>query len=200
MLPSYFVIIGTLIGAIGSIVYFVDTVRGRVKPNRVTFVLWSIAPLVAFAAQMGKGVGIESLMTLSTGVLPLFVFAGSFMNKQAVWKLTRFDLTCGFLSVVGLIIWGITREGNLAILFSILADGLAAIPTVVKAYRYPETEALWPWLATSIGVLMTLFTIDQLTFANSAFISYIFLVDFSIFLLVLLRPGKKRNAQELSQE
>lgn len=197
MLPSYFVIVGTLIGAIGSIVYFFDTVRGKVKPNRVTFLLWSIAPLVAFAAQVGKGVGIESVMTLSTGILPLIIFTGSFFNKNAVWKLTRFDLTCGFLSVVGLIIWAITREGNLAIAFSILADGLAAIPTLVKAYRFPETEAVWPWLATSVGVLMTLFTLEQLTFANSGFISYIFLVDFSIFLLVLLRPGKKREAQEI---
>ncbi len=184
MLHANFVIIGTLIGAVGSIAYLIDTVKGKVKPNRVSFLLWSIAPLIAFAAQIGKGVGIESLMTLSVGILPLMTFGGSFINKKAEWKLTRFDLTCGFLSIVGLIFWLITQEGNIAIAFSILADGLAAIPTVVKAYKYPETEVAWPWLTTSFGVILTLLTLRQLTFANSAFIIYIFIVDTTIFSLV----------------
>jgi hypothetical protein len=191
MLPSNFVIIGTLIGAVGSLAYLIDTLKGKVKPNRVSFLLWSIAPLIAFAAQIGKGVGIESVMTLSVGVLPLMIFGGSFVNKKAEWKLTPFDLSCGFLSIVGLIFWLITQEGNIAILFSIIADGLAAIPTVVKAYKYPESELAWPWLMTSIGVILTLLTLNQLTFANSGFIIYIFIVNTTIFALAQFKVGKR---------
>lgn len=191
MLPANFVIIGTLIGAVGSAAYFIDTVKGKIRPNRVSFLLWSIAPIIAFAAQIGKGVGIESLMTLSVGVLPLIIFMGSFVNKNAEWKLNQFDLICGVLSVIGLIFWLITREGNIAIVFSMLADGLAAIPTMVKAYKYPETEAAWPWLASPIGVIITLLTLDQLTFANSAFIIYIFFVNTTIFSLVQFKVGQR---------
>jgi hypothetical protein len=148
MLPSSFVIIGTLIGAVGAVAYLVDTIKGKVKPNRVSFLLWSIAPFIAFAAQIKQGVGLESVMTFSTGFLPLTTFAASFVNKNTEWKVTWFDLLCGFLSLVGLVLWLITKVGNVAILFSILADGLAAAPTIVKAYRYPDTELAWPWLAT----------------------------------------------------
>ena len=130
MLPEFFVIIGTLIGAAGSVAYLIDTLKGKVKPNRVSFLLWSLAPIIAFFAQIQQGVGLESMMTLSTGVLPLTVFCASFFNKQSVWKLTRFDLLCGALSLVGLALWQITRVGNIAILFSIIADGFAAIPTI----------------------------------------------------------------------
>ncbi len=70
MLPSGFVLVGTLIGAAGSIAYLVDTIRGKVKPNRVSFLLWSIAPFIAFAAQIDQGVGIESVMTFATGFPP----------------------------------------------------------------------------------------------------------------------------------
>ena len=191
MLHPNFVILGTLIGAVGAIAYLIDTVKGKVKPNRVSFLLWSIAPLIAFAAQIGKGVRIESLMTLSVGILPLLTFGGSFVNKNAEWKLTRFDLVCGSLSVVGLIFWLITQEGNIAIAFSIIADGLAAIPTVVKAYKYPETELAWPWIATSVGVILTLLTLNQLTFANSAFIIYIFIVNTMIYIFVQFKLGKR---------
>ena len=184
MINQNFVILGALIGTAGAIAYLTDTIRGKVKPNRVSFLLWAIAPMIAFAAQMKQGVGLESLMTFTTGFLPLIIFIASFTNKNAEWKLTRFDLACGFLSVLGLIVWLITKVGNVAIFFSIVADGLAAIPTLVKAYKHPETEIAWPWLATCFGVTLTLLTLSEWTFANSGFIIYIFTINLMIFICV----------------
>ncbi|OGD08829.1 hypothetical protein A2397_05285 [Candidatus Amesbacteria bacterium RIFOXYB1_FULL_44_23] len=191
MLNENFVIVGTLIGAVGSLAYLIDTVKGKVKPNRVSFLLWSIAPFIAFAAQIKQGVGLESLMTFSTGFLPFIIFLASFVNKKAEWKLTRFDIICGVLSILGLILWLVTRVGNIAITFSILADGLAAVPTIIKAYKYPDTEIAWPWIATAFGVVLTLLTLDGLTFANSGFIIYILIVNTLIFSLVQFRIGEK---------
>jgi hypothetical protein len=85
--------------------------------------------------------------------------------------------------------------GNIAIIFSILADGLAAIPTIVKAYKYPDTEKAWPWIATVFGVVLTLLTLNELTFANSGFIIYILFVDTLIFTLVQFRIGEKLGLQ-----
>lgn len=191
MLHRDFIVLGTLIGASGAVAYLIDTLRGKVKPNRVSYVLWSIAPLIAFYAQIQQGVGLESLMTFSTGFLPLTVFIASFVNKKAEWKLTRFDLLCGILSLLGLALWMITKEGNIAIFFSIVADGLAAVPTIVKAYKYPDTELAWPWIATVVGVIITLLTLSTFTFANSGFIIYILVVDLLIFVLVQFRLGEK---------
>jgi hypothetical protein len=191
MLNQNFIIIGTLMGAVGSLAYLVDTVKGKVKPNRVSFLLWSIAPFIAFAAQIKQGVGLESLMTFSTGFLPLTVFIASFVNKKAEWKITKFDVVCGALSILGLILWLVTKVGNIAITFSILADALAAVPTLVKAYKYPDTEIAWPWIATVFGVLLTLLTLNELTFANSGFIIYILIVNTLIFSLVQFRIGEK---------
>lgn len=196
MLSQNFIIIGTLIGAAGSLAYLVDTVKGKVKPNRVSFLLWSIAPFIAFAAQIKQGVGLESLMTFSTGFLPLTTFFASFVNKKAEWKITKFDFVCGVLSILGLVLWLITKVGNIAIAFSILADALAAIPTLVKAYRYPDTELAWPWIATVFGVVLTLLTLNRLTFANSGFIIYILIVNTLIFSLVQFRIGERLGSKK----
>lgn len=196
MIHQNFIIIGTLISAVGSVAYLVDTVKGKVRPNRVSFLLWSIAPFIAFAAQMDQGIGLESLMTFSTGFLPFTVFIATFVNKKSEWKVTTFDLVCGVLSMLGLILWMITSEGNIAIAFSIIADAFAAVPTLVKSYKYPDTEIAWPWLATSFGVVLTLLTLQGLTFANSGFILYIFLVNTVIFCLVRFRIGEKMTAHK----
>src|SRR6266568_7982361 len=105
MLNQNFVIVGMLIGTIGTLVYIVDTLKGKVKPNRVSFLLWSIAPFIAFAAEIKQGVGLQALMTFVVGFLPLTIFIASFVNKKAEWKLTGFDLMCGALSIVGLVLW-----------------------------------------------------------------------------------------------
>jgi hypothetical protein len=191
MLPRYFIIIGTLLGAAGSVAYLAATVKGRVKPNRVSFLLWSIVPFIAFFAQIQQGVGLEALMTFSTGFLPLTVFIASFVNKKAEWKITGFDLMCGILSLVGLALWMITKVGNVAIFFSIVADALAAIPTIMKAYKYPDTEIAWPWIATVAGVVLTLLTLSTFTFANCGFILYILAVNILIYALVQFRLGEK---------
>lgn len=191
MIHQDFVILGTLIGAAGATAYLWDTIKGKVKPNKVSFLLWSVAPMIAFAAQIKQGVGLESLMTFSTGFLPLLIVLASLINKNAEWKITKFDLACGFLSVIGLFLWLITKVGNVAIFFSIVADGLAALPTIKKAYQYPETELAWPWLATCVGVTLTLLTLQEWTFANSGFIIYIFLVDLLIYILVQFKGGNR---------
>lgn len=199
MLNPNFVIVGTLIGAVGSTVYLIETLKGKIKPNKVSFLLWSIAPFIAFAAQVKQGVGLESLMVFSQGFLPFLIFLGSFVNKKAQWRITKFDLTVGFLSLVGLILWLITKVGNVAIFFSILSDGLAAVPTIVKSYKFPDTELAWPWAATAFGVMLTLLTIKEWTFANSAFIIYLFIVTLAIFLLVQFRVGEKISKVKLQK-
>ncbi len=195
MLSGNFVIIGTLIGAAGSVAYLISTVRGKVKPNKVSFLLWSLAPMIAFFAQIKQGVGMAALMTLSTGFLPFTVFIASFVNKEAEWKITRFDILCGILSLIGLVLWLITKVGNVAIFFSIVADGLAAIPTIMKAYKYPDTEIAWPWIATVIGVILTLLTLPAFTFANSGFILYILVLNTIIYVLVQFRLGEKLQSK-----
>jgi len=190
MINQNFVILGAIIAAVGGLSYLIDTLKGKVKPNRVSYLLWSIAPLIAFFAEMKQGVGLPALMTFIVGFLPFTVFIGSFVNKKAKWKLTHFDLTCGALSLVGLVLWYMTKSGNIAILFSLLADGLAALPTVVKSFNYPETESAWPYFTATISAALTLLTIQVWNFATYAFPVYILLVTLLISSLVQFKLGK----------
>jgi len=91
---------------------------------------------------------------------------------------------------VGLVLWQITKVGNVAIFFSILADDLAAAPTIVKAYNYTDTELAWPWIATSFGVTLTILTLKELSFASSGFIIYNLIGNAIIFSPVQFRIGE----------
>src|SRR3989338_2416006 len=122
MLNENFAILGGLITLLGGSKYIIETVKGRIQPNRVSWFFWAVAPLIAFAAQVSQGVGLQAILTFSVGFIPAMVFIPSFINKKSYWKLETFDLICGSLSLIGIILWYTTKIGNVAILFSIFAD------------------------------------------------------------------------------
>lgn len=193
MLNSHFVIFAGIINLLGSVSYIIEILKGKVKPNKVTWLLWGIAPLIAFSAQLSKGVGISSFLTLTVGLGPLLIFSTSFLNKEAYWKITKFDVFLGFLSLLALIVWALTKDGNTAIIISIIADIFAATPTIVKAWNQPKTEDYKAYLATIISVLITALTIKVWNFASIGFPIYILLVCTyltSAILLPKFRPLK----------
>lgn len=191
MINPNFVLLGVLFQFIGGLSYVIDTVKGKIKPNKVTWILWSLAPLIAFIAEIKQGVGIQSLTTFVVGFIPLLVFIASFLNKKAQWKISKLDIICGILSILGLILWLVTKVGNVAIFFSILADGIAAIPTIVKAYHQPESDNDFWFLCVVINASIALLSTTIWDFQHYAFPIYLIVSSFIIFLLIRFKLGNK---------
>ncbi|MCA9341182.1 hypothetical protein KC952_01490 [Candidatus Saccharibacteria bacterium] len=190
MIDEKFVIIGALLNIIGSATYAYHTVRGKTKPNRVTWFLWALAPLIAVSAQWLEGVTWAALMTFMVGFGPLIIFIASFINKKAYWRITKLDIICGAISVLAIILWAATGQGIVAVLLSILADFAAGIPTLIKAYKKPETEHYGVFRNGAISALITLLVIDNWTFVNYGFALYIFLICLTLYLLIKFKIGK----------
>lgn len=191
MLDEKFVILGAIFSFFGGLSYLIDTLKGETKPNKVTWFIWALVPFIAFSAEIKQGVGLQSLMTFMVGFNPLLIFIASFVNKKAIWQIGRSDIVCGVLSIAGLILWQITQVGNIAITLCILSDGLAGVPTIVKAYKFPETENYKVFLTASLSALITLLTINIWNFEYYGFPVYIFLNGFLLFSLIKFELGKK---------
>lgn len=189
MLPEYFAYIGVSITSLSYVVYLVATLKGKVKPNRVTFSLWAAAPLIAFSAQINQGVGIHAFMAFSASIGPLMILLASFLHKNTAWKLGTLDYFCGSLAVIGLIFWQITHIGNIAIVFSIVADIFAALPTLVKAYKAPQTESMKSYFLAIIGGFLTFFTINTWDFATYGFPLYLIVINTIIFSILISRAS-----------
>jgi hypothetical protein len=191
MISDKFIILGVLLQLWGCIVYAKDTINGRTKPNLVTWFLWFLAPTIAFAAELDKGVGLVSLMTLSVGLGPLIVLAASFANSKSYWELHWTDYICGLLSLLGLVLWLIYREGNIAIVLNIFADLAAAAPTLVKSFRHPETESVEAYWVAAVNAGITLLAIDTWNVAHYGFPIYIFLVNIAFVAFIKFKVGLK---------
>lgn len=191
MIDEKFIIPAALLHAGGSATYIAHTLQGRTKPNRVSWFMWAFVAFVAFGAELHEGVGLQSLMTFIVGLSPFLIFLASFVNKKAYWKITKFDIACGILSLIGISLWLITREGSSAIAFAIAGDIFAGIPTFRKAFVYPETESYFLYFTGTVFAAVTLLTIDNWNFATYAFPIYIFIACFFLLLSVRFKIGLK---------
>ena len=149
--------------------------------------MWSIAPLIATAASLSAGVTWAVVPVFISGFCPLLVLGASFVNPHSYWKLEKFDYLCGAFSLLALILWGITKQPDIAILFAIASDGLAAVPTLVKSWKYPETETAIPFTLGIINSLTSFAAISVWTFSAYAFPVYLVFIDAALS-LVILRP------------
>lgn len=189
MIPEYFAVIGSVIASIGGIYYAYLTFRGLVKPNRVTWLFWAAFPMIAFVVQLSQGVGLVAWATFVAGAPPIFVLVGSLFNKKAYWQTRDTDYwfaIAGFLSIVA---WQLTGIPYIAFTFSLLADLLVAMPTIIKTYRFPETENWKAYAVSALGFLLAILAVPEWSYENSAFVVYLFLLNLSIAALAARRSA-----------
>lgn len=191
MINVNFVYLGAALSALGGGLYLRDTLRGTTQPNRVTWLLWAIAPLLAAAVEFDEGVGLRALTTFMVGFMPLLVFIASFHSPGAVWKIGWLDYVCGALSVAGTVGWLLTRSGVVAIVAAVLADALAGVPTLVKSWTHPQTESVSSYLGALANSSILLLTVVTWTTAVVAFPLYIVAIASVEVLLVGAKLGPR---------
>ncbi len=186
MISQNFIYLAILVSFLGGLGYLIDTIKGNIVPNRVTWFLWAFIPLVAFVAQMSQGVTfLEASTAFMVGFMPLLIFISSLLKKRAVWTISFFDWICGGLSLLGLLFWIVTNEPNVAIIFSLVSDTFASLPTYVKAYKAPFTENYAVFLAGVINTIIVILSLSSFSFSHIAFPLYI-LINHALFVLIIL--------------
>jgi hypothetical protein len=189
-----FAIAGSIINFAACLHYVRAIFKGEATPNRVTWSLWAIVPLIAGAAQLRAGVGFSTLVVLSVGAGPACVVLASFARGTGSWRLGPFDYLCGACALAALVLWAITGDPITAIVFSILGDFAAALPTLRKAWLAPATENRSAYLISLAGMITGILSVREATFAAYAFNAY--LVAASGTLVLILYWPRSRSVPQ----
>jgi hypothetical protein len=182
------VIFFSLLDLIGHIMYGLKTMKGEIKPNLATWIPWILAPLLGAYFEIKAGGGISVLPIFMAGFAGLAVFIAGLITKNAFWKLRKLDYVCLMLSVCSLIFYIATRNLSVSIIFAILSDALAFIPTFKKTWTNPESEFHMVYSIPVLANIVALFVIKDWSFAIYSF--GIYLIIFNAAELIIIYRKK----------
>ncbi len=173
----------------GSSFYIRDILRGKTKPNLVSWLMWATAPLVATGAALAAGADLlASTRIFLSGLIPLIIVVVALFRKQSYWKLQLFDGLCGLSSVIALILWLLAQDPIAAITLAIVGDTLALFPTLRKAWIAPETETGLTFVFGIIATVLIIPTIPQWDIPNAGFQVYLLIANTLLIASIYGRP------------
>lgn len=170
----YLIVATSMLNLIGTLYYIAGILKDKVRPNKVSWSIWMVSPLIAALAALSDGAGATQIPGFMSSFLASLVILASFLSKKGFWKVTSLDYLCGFLSVLALIIWYFTKNPIWAIALAILSDLFALMPTLIKSYYHPESESISTYLMGAIAALASFTAITQLKFSFVALPFYYF--------------------------
>jgi uncharacterized membrane protein HdeD (DUF308 family) len=182
---EFTVFVAAAFSLLAALAYIRSMFKGQTKPNRVTWLMWSVAPFVATAASVSMGTDLAVIPVFMAGFAPFMIFVASFLSKKAYWKLSTFDYACGGFSALAVTLWFLTSDPILAIVLSIVADALAAVPTIIKAWHEPKTESIWPFLIGAFSPITSFLVASTWSFSELSFPSYLISINLLLVCLII---------------
>lgn len=172
--------------------YIATIVRGKTRPDAISWGGWMVLASIAAAAQIVEGASWSVVIPLTSAIADGSVFLLSL--KYGYKKFTHLDAICLVLGIVAIGAWVLTKEPLVALALSILADAIVATPTIAKTLRKPHSEAPLPWLLFALGAGLGALSTERFDFANLAFPIYLFLLCSLIGFLALRSRISRRGS------
>ncbi len=191
-MKSIFIIVSSLLALISPFVYAKAIFNKEAKPHRTTrlilLIISSLATLSLFAQKDTVAIWLAGVSTLQS----IFIFILSIKYGMGGWSKT--DLLCLIIAFSGIILWQTTKNPSIALYASIIADFTGMIPTLIKTFRFPETE-VWTFYTLDVcAALLSLLAVKSFAVQQFSYPLYIVIINL---LMVILALRRKKNYEGL---
>lgn len=119
------------------------------------------------------------------------MLVASFARRHGAVAVTGFDVACGAVSVLALIVWLGLDDPATAVIVAVVADAAGAVPTVRKAWRDSGSENVAFYVLVGLGAAITLLTVTSPAPSAWAFAAYVLGITV---LLVTILVARSRHA------
>ena len=191
--PYILGLLAQFILAISILPYTISIFRGTVKPNRISWFIWSIIGFAFWIITPETADEVTKMLTVIFMVNPTLIFILTLFKGENLKpdKLEKFSLLVGLSAIV---IWYIYREssGLFPISMAIAADFFALLPTLRFVMISPQEETPLAWICFFLGSFIALFGIEKYTVESLILPIYMTLgAFFVVFPLVRYRIKEK---------
>jgi hypothetical protein len=189
------VVLGSLAGVtsvLEALPYVRDVVRGKTRPHRGTWLIWSVLSVVALSSQAADGGSWSIVMVAADAVFTSLIFLLSMRRGEG--GLSACDLTVLAIAAVGIAAWALSSTAVLATIFVVSADTLAVGLMIPKTWRDPASETLALYVLASISGVLSALAVGALDLSLLLFPVYFALANACLAAVIAGRRSTLRSA------
>lgn len=187
-----FGLLAGIFSAISYIPYIRYIIKGTVKPERASWLIWTVLTAMGFFTQLAVGAthslwlpGIQALGVTIVLLLSIKYGFGGVGKRDA--------LTLGAAAIV-LLVWLFTKNPVLAVYLTIVIDSLGTGLTMLKSYEHPDSEAVSTWALSGTGGLFGILAVGSLNPHLLSYPIYIFLANYAVVAAIIIGKRKHHRA------
>lgn len=173
-----------LVGLIGFLPYIISTLQRKTRPNRASWWIWGILGVITGISYYYAGAENTIWVPACYAICQLITAVLSLRYGEGGWN--RLDKFCLAGAGFSLLLWWFFNSPLVALLFTLIIDGLAAIPTVVKSYTEPEQESCFSWTIFLIANTLNLIALEEWSISLAAYPFYLFYLSSTLSILLWL--------------
>lgn len=185
-----FLALSVIFALLSPVIGITAVLMGNFRPQRMTRLLIFVISLLFVGSlwEQGDRNGIYVAGAQLLGGMVLLLLS----IKRGMGGTNRLDLLVLALALASLLAWKATNNPLLGLLMSIVTDLIAFSPTLVKTWKYPETEE-WKFYASDVvASTFSLLSITTYGLATIAFPAYIWLINMVSVVMILGRRNMRR--------
>lgn len=173
---------------ITQVMYITDVIKKKIVPSLLSWFGWALLMGISLLAQIlesGLAYSQFGMITATLGCIVVGIVALVLKNyslKKIDWYILAAGLFC-------LVLYLISNNAWLTTIYSILADFIIAIPTLIKVLNNPQSEKSNAWYISFVTWALTLVICFNHNLLYALFPIYLFL--FCVAIIVLMNRKQK---------
>ena len=191
-MKTLFLILATGITLISSVPYLLDILKGKTKPNLVSWMTWSLLTGIATAAAISAGEYTAAIFTgAATFETTLIVFFGI---RRGYVQYTTFDIICQVAAVVGIILWQVFNSPTVGVIAAVIIDFIGALPTLRHSWLRPGVETWLAFALAGLGGTFAILALDTYNWVNMPYALYILIINIITTSIIISRQRQLKRS------
>lgn len=158
-------LLGEMAGVIilvSGIPYLISILKGKTKPSRGSYIIWSSVEVVWVSSYIASGATTTKYLGLAVAFSTIFFLLFSF--KYGMGGFGLIDILSFIIAGLAIYFWVHTKRPEITVLMSTIAGTIGFFPLFKKIYYYPETENILSWLMYATAMLLNACALTTLDF------------------------------------
>lgn len=147
--------------------YIIAIIRGEIRPNRVSWWIWSA--LSALIAASYHSAGASNTLIVALIDVPCVLIIAILSIRYGERGKNPFNGYCVAGAIMGIGMWALSGSPSVTLSFLLFSDLMASMPTIWNSYKRPCQEDIFAWLMTLAGNILNLFAIERWVFSIAVY-------------------------------